>query len=260
MIQIAIKATLSLLLKEERPVPYNIIKEKCLQVYSIIPTIDVEELYPRVVNILENPKNLLEAISAIRRFLPVGISVTNKEIDDAIDNILTSEEYAGLNRSTLIRSVQEFYNIRIDDFRIIEDGNPERRRPWINENKSKINWSFWNRYREYLQYEKNYPENVLTQLDKLTDRTLDGLFNPTIKEGISKYGLVVGQVQSGKTSNYTGLVCKAADAGYKLIIVLAGIHNNLRSQTQLRLDEGFLGFDTQHQRAFDQNGIKIGVG
>ncbi len=60
--------------------------------------------------------------------------------------------------------------------------------------------------------------------------------------------MVVGQVQSGKTANYTGLICKAADAGYRLIVVLAGIHNSLRSQTQLRLDEGFLGFDTQ-QRA-----------
>ena len=58
--------------------------------------------------------------------------------------------------------------------------------------------------------------------------------------------MVVGQVQSGKTANYTGLICKAADAGYKLIVVLAGLHNSLRSQTQLRLDEGFLGFDTQH--------------
>ena len=67
-------------------------------------------------------------------------------------------------------------------------------------------------------------------------------------------------MQSGKTSNYTGLICKAADAGYKLIIVLAGIHNNLRSQTQLRLDEGFLGFDTQHQRAYNENGVVIGVG
>jgi hypothetical protein len=51
-------------------------------------------------------------------------------------------------------------------------------------------------------------------------------------------------VQSGKTANYTGLICKAADAGYKIIIVLAGMHNNLRSQTQVRLDEGFLGFAT----------------
>ena len=77
---------------------------------------------------------------------------------------------------------------------------------------------------------------------------------------IDKKGLVVGQVQSGKTSNYTGLICKATDAGYKLIIVLAGLHNNLRSQTQLRLDEGFLGFDTQHERAFRENNLWIGVG
>jgi hypothetical protein len=111
-----------------------------------------------------------------------------------------------------------------------------------------------------LQIEKNYSDTVLNQIDKLTDRTLDGLFNPAEKIIVGKKGLVVGQVQSGKTSNYTGLICKAADGGYKLIIVLAGIHNNLRSQTQLRLDEGFLGFDTQHQRAFDQNGVAIGVG
>ena len=53
-----------------------------------------------------------------------------------------------------------------------------------------------------------------------------------------RYGLVVGQVQSGKTGNYIGLACKAADAGYKLIVILAGIDNSLRSQTQLRVDEG----------------------
>ena len=51
-------------------------------------------------------------------------------------------------------------------------------------------------------------------------------------------------MQSGKTGNYTGLICKAADAGYKIIIVLAGLHNNLRSQTQMRLDKGFLGYAT----------------
>ncbi len=55
---------------------------------------------------------------------------------------------------------------------------------------------------------------------------------------------MVGHVQSGKTGNYTGLICKAADAGYKIVIVLAGLHNNLRSQTQVRLDEGFLGYET----------------
>lgn len=76
-----------------------------------------------------------------------------------------------------------------------------------------------------------------------------------------KKGLVVGQVQSGKTANYTGLICKAADAGFNFIVVLAGILNNLRSQTQSRIDEGFLGFDTQYERAYNiNNTTKIGVG
>jgi hypothetical protein len=201
---------------------------------------------------------LQNAIKTIRIFLPTTNAVTIQQIEDAVDEVLHIPSYNELDKVNLVREVQAIYNIRMDEFRIIEAS--ERKRPWVNEFKSQINWSFWDRYREYLKFEKNFPENVLNQLDRLTDRTLDGLFNPIIKEGISKYGLVVGQVQSGKTSNYTGLICKAADSGFKLIIVLAGIHNNLRSQTQLRLDEGFLGFDTQHQRAFDQNGIKLGVG
>ncbi len=57
------------------------------------------------------------------------------------------------------------------------------------------------------------------------------------------------------------MICKAADAGFNLIVVLAGIHNNLRSQTQNRIDEGFLGFDTQYERAYTMNKTtKIGAG
>lgn len=74
----------------------------------------------------------------------------------------------------------------------------------------------------------------------MSDRILDNLFNPQLTNiTIDKKGLVVGQVQSGKTANYTGLICKAADAGFNFIVVLAGILNNLRSQTQSRIDEGF---------------------
>ena len=74
-------------------------------------------------------------------------------------------------------------------------------------------------------------------------------------------GLVAGQVQSGKTGNYTGLIAKALDSGYKLIVVLAGVHNSLRSQTQARIDEGILGFDTRNALRFDQtDGNRIGVG
>lgn len=199
-----------------------------------------------------------QAIRAIRIFLPASTSVTQQQIEDAVTQMMHVPSFASLDKATLIREVQAIYNIRMDDFRIIE--KEESRLPWIKDKKTSIEWKFWDRYRDYLQDEKNYPEAVLSQLDKLTDRTLDGLFNPDQNVVISKYGLVVGQVQSGKTSNYTGLICKAADAGFKLIIVLAGIHNNLRSQTQLRLDEGFLGFDTQFQRAFNTGQHTIGVG
>jgi hypothetical protein len=199
-----------------------------------------------------------KVIKTIRTLLPTTSSVTKHQIEQAVDSALLIPVYKELDRNYLIREVESLYNIRMDDFRIIED--EERRNPWIGNAKANIPWNFWNRYRDYLQIEKNYSDAVLNQLDKLTDRTLDGLFNPNERIIVGKKGLVVGQVQSGKTSNYTGLICKAADAGYKLIIVLAGIHNNLRSQTQLRLDEGFLGFDTQHQRAYNENGVVIGVG
>ncbi|MEU8003154.1 Z1 domain-containing protein [Catellatospora sp. NPDC049111] len=50
-------------------------------------------------------------------------------------------------------------------------------------------------------------------------------------------GLVVGYVQSGKTTNFTAVIAKLADVQYRLVIVLSGIHNGLRRQTQVRLDQ-----------------------
>jgi hypothetical protein len=202
---------------------------------------------------------LLNAIRTIRTLLPSSGSVTNEEIENAVTMVLAMPVYKEIDKNALIREIQSVYNIRMEDFRVIEP--KEKRRPWLTDRKSAIQWNFWNRYRDYLQIEKNFSPDVLGKLDRLTDKVLDSLFDPT-QSGvrIDKRGLVVGQVQSGKTSNYTGLICKAADAGFKLIIVLAGVHNNLRSQTQLRLDEGFLGFDTQHQRAFNRNNLWMGVG
>lgn len=185
-------------------------------------------------------------------------SVTREQIEERVDNVLLMPGFTSCDRTQLIREIESMYNVRVEEFRIIE--HEERRHPWLNAKKSLVDWGFWSRYKTYLNDEKNFAPDVINKLDRLTDRILDSLFDPTQNVQIDKKGLVVGQVQSGKTANYTGLICKAADAGYKLIIILAGIHNNLRSQTQLRIDEGFLGFDTQHTRAFNQNNIRIGVG
>ena len=107
----------------------------------------------------------------------------------------------------------------------------------------KQEWRYWQRYREWLERKLSY--KAVDGLDQSTDTVL-GLLEDPLREGPwNRRGLVVGHVQSGKTGHYTGLICKAADAGYKIVIVLAGLHNNLRSQTQMRLDEGFLGYETK---------------
>jgi len=118
----------------------------------------------------------------------------------------------------------------------------------------KRDWHYWRRYRDFL--EARLADVVVDGLDEATDNILGLLEDPRRSDPWDRRGLVVGHVQSGKTSNYSGLVCKAADAGYKIIIVLAGMHNNLRSQTQMRLEESFLGYETTVNR---DAGKPIGV-
>lgn len=124
---------------------------------------------------------------------------------------------------------------------------------WLTAARKK-SWLYWRRYRDY--QESKLSDVVVEGLDEATDDILGLLEDPLREDPWDRRGLVVGHVQSGKTSNYTGLINKAADAGYKIIIVLAGMHNNLRSQTQMRLEEGFLGYETTADR---DAGAAIGV-
>lgn len=186
--------------------------------------------------------------------------VTDKDIVTAVSQ--ATMIYPDVDTELLKNTLLANYATQIDDFKILE--GRERRMPWLKEFKANqsTDWDFWTRYVKYLKKDKHFPDAVIAHLDTLTDKVLDHLFNPQMENvQIDKKGLVVGQVQSGKTANYTGLICKAADAGFNFIVVLAGIHNNLRSQTQTRLDEGFLGFDTQYVRKYEEGlSQKIGVG
>ncbi|UXN76104.1 hypothetical protein N8D56_25735 (plasmid) [Devosia sp. A8/3-2] len=106
-------------------------------------------------------------------------------------------------------------------------------KPWLHDAKigGLIDPYYWDRYRQLLG-KNGLPPGVVRSTDEVTDKILDRLGDPRDLSSWSRRGMVVGHVQSGKTANYTGPVCKAADAGYRLIIVIAGIHNNLRNQTQ----------------------------
>ncbi len=141
----------------------------------------------------------------------------------------------------LARLIEEKYGISMGLGAIVA----EDFRPWLHDARinGEIQDFYWSRYRKLLNL-KGLPKSVIDATDEVTDRVLDRLGDPRNMSPWSRRGMVVGHVQSGKTANYTGLICKAADAGYRLIVVIAGIHNNLRNQTQARIDEGFIGRDT----------------
>ncbi|MEI7560272.1 MAG: Z1 domain-containing protein [Actinomycetes bacterium] len=80
-------------------------------------------------------------------------------------------------------------------------------------------------------------EAQLAGLNQASDKILGLMACPVSDEGFDNRGLVIGYVQSGKTQNFTAVMAKAADSGYRLVIILSGLHNALRDQTQERLDE-----------------------
>ena len=177
--------------------------------------------------------------------------------------ILTLNEALGLGveqdtREQLARDIEERFGVSMGLGAMVDDGDF---RPWLPEAKASIDPFYWNRYRK-LMLKSGLPLDVVTTTDTVTDEILGRLGNPGLLEEWDRRGMVVGHVQSGKTSNYTGLICKAADAGYRLIIVIAGIHNNLRNQTQERIDEGFIGRDTGRlaMRGKKEGNRAIGVG
>ncbi|CEI46641.1 Endonuclease [Propionibacterium freudenreichii] len=91
----------------------------------------------------------------------------------------------------------------------------------------------WSRYLNILRGEGT---PGLDSLDEETSRITGLLANPS-HPGTKRKGLVMGNVQSGKTRNFAGVIAKAVDAGYRFVIVLSGMYNNLREQTQARLTE-----------------------
>ena len=158
------------------------------------------------------------------------------------DTPMFSEKVHDEEAEELARLIEEKYGISMGFGAIVD---AEDFRPWLHDARinGEIGDFYWSRYRKLLNL-KGLPKSVVDATDEVTDRVLDRLGDPRNTSSWSRRGMVVGHVQSGKTANYTGLICKAADAGYRLIVVIAGIHNNLRNQTQARIDEGFIGRDT----------------
>ena len=111
--------------------------------------------------------------------------------------------------------------VRINLRKTMEDGNVlvdnTSFNPWYDDRKGDIEDIYWNDYREYLYREgwSEGPNGTISSVDRSTRKILNNCADP-LGNPSKRRGMVVGNVQSGKTANYLGLVAKAADAGYKV--------------------------------------------
>jgi len=168
---------------------------------------------------------------------------------------VTDEEFENIKRRLRANIV-----VKMDlGFAIKDRNNPHK--SWLPSRRAEIDFFFWNRYKKYLEMEKNWNPRVIHSLDRVSDEIVDLLGNPNDAEPFQRRGLVLGDVQSGKTANYTAICNKVSDAGYRVIIILAGMTNILRQQTQERLDAEFIGKKSDYfldPKATIQN-VPVGV-
>ena len=183
---------------------------------------------------------LVMAQAMIRQKVDDG-PLLQETITECVDQVLAMNVRwrESVDSDRLVRDLETRFAVWIGRETTLE-GNDDHVR-WLDAERAQ-GWRYWPRYRQHL--DSSWAPSSIDSLDTVTDRVLSLLEDPHREGPWDRRGLVVGHVQSGKTSNYIGLICKAADAGYKLIVVLSGLHKNLRSQTQMRLDEGFLGYET----------------
>lgn len=133
------------------------------------------------------------------------------------------------------------YFPRLDPITLID--NAKAWQPWYTADRRGARAFYWTAYKNYLTHVKKWDSKNIAVLDVSSTEVVERLADPEDLSARSRKGLVVGYVQSGKTSNFTGVMAKAADAGYRLFIVLAGMQNTLRDQTQRRLDKELVGRD-----------------
>jgi len=171
-----------------------------------------------------------------------GKEITHDKILEMVNGIgkVMCREITEIEIDILVKNIESKHQITMFLGSTLVD---QSHRPWLTDNKENIKWYYWNRYKQLL-IKNGFGTTVVGKMDIVTDEILDLLQNPEDDGAWQRKGLVVGSVQSGKTANYTGVVCKALDAGYRIVIIMAGLLNSLRKQTQGRIDSGVIGLDS----------------
>jgi hypothetical protein len=193
---------------------------------------------------------LTERQSSFKKFLKQTLLNEAIELDFSLleekANQLAAVLFSDLDNSEISEVVAQITNE--EEVTFLEGGtvvDPETFEYWLAARKEVTPTPRWDAYKQLL-IERDWDAPVITELDTQSDEIVELLGDP-LKEGEwARRGLLLGEVQSGKTANYLGLLNKALDYGYKVIVVIGGHTNELRRQTQQRFDTDLLGIDSEY--------------
>jgi hypothetical protein len=143
----------------------------------------------------------------------------------------------------VVRQITELRKVVLDIGDGVVDGKTFTE--WLKARKLQTEARRWEAYRGLL-VNREWSPNVIAQLDLQTDKIVELMGDPLKAGDWNRRGLAIGEVQSGKTATYVGLLNKAIDYGYKIIIIIGGHTEDLRRQTQRRIDTDLTGIDSSY--------------
>ena len=192
------------------------------------------------------PPTAEELVDFVLMQLADGATPTPADVEAQVSSLLVgTRESLRPQRDAIVREVLRRTTVRIGPATSLVDATDHI--DWLATD-CRDDWRLWNRLRDYLRYEDHFALAPLGELDRSSDMVLSQLESPSRAGRWDRRGLVVGDIQSGKTTHYTALLAKALDAGFQIAIVLAGVHKSLRAQTQSRLDKYLIGRRTELPR------------
>lgn len=197
-----------------------------------------------------------------------GVEINRPTLDQVVKTelLVSSLDYDQEDYDIIIRDVEYHEQIKHSPSAVIYGNYDEDDHDWYSK-LDNSDGEFWKLYRRFLEENNSLDSNSLNKLDYETlpnlMNCLNNPNNPVPKKDL-RLGLVIGDVQSGKTATYAGLICKAADAGYKVVVLLTGITETLRQQTQERMDEGVIGYSVRYtdvggKKTLPQKAVGVGL-
>ena len=185
-------------------------------------------------NLSDTNNILLSDFEAIFEKIKVNIPIMAPMIGLPIVDDISLRSYFDLAR-------KEYLSINPTQIDPADSLSKTKNKSWLtSRRKDAIKWNYTERYLRLLK-NTGRSEKIINETSRSSEDIISKLGDPSSSDEFYVKGLVVGEVQSGKTGNFNAVINRAVDSGYGLIIILSGIMEDLRSQTQQRIESDVIG-------------------